>query len=95
MNNLEDNYVIKFKNLSYKNDSIFANFIVKFIGGGITINSKIAIDISALELYATDSLETIINICGKKALKAIKQSEAKLKTFLSIPNNLLGVAQLG
>ncbi|MEI6242548.1 MAG: hypothetical protein WCP39_03990 [Chlamydiota bacterium] len=94
MDNLAENYLIRFKNLTKKKEAIFANFQVKGIRSGVTISAAISVDISALDLHAGDVLEKIIEECAKRALKEFKKSDFQFEDFSQIKHNL-GVAQLG
>jgi hypothetical protein len=95
MTNLADNNLIKFKNITKKKDSVFVNFNVKKISGGIVISSTIAVDISSLELHSSDTLEKIIIDCAQRAIKEIKKTDFVFEDFSVHQNNYLGVAQLG
>jgi hypothetical protein len=96
MNNLVENNLVKFKNISKKKESLYANFIVKGLRCGVNISASISVDISALELHPGDSLEKIIESSAKEALRQFKKYEFQ---FEDLPSNkasqYLGVAQLG
>jgi hypothetical protein len=94
MENLAENNLIRFKNITKKKESLFANFRVKGIRGGVEYSSSISVDISALELHPGDSLENIIEQCGKKALREFKQTNYQMEDLTSSSTHL-GVAQLG
>ncbi len=91
MENLAENNLIRFKNISRKKDSIYANFSVKCIRAGIILTANISVDIAALEMHPGDTLEKIIENSAKIALREIKKAEFQ---FEDMPTNL-GVAQLG
>lgn len=92
MENLAENNVIRFKNVTKKKDSLFANFNVKGIKNGVIVSASISVDISALELHPGDSLEKIIESCAKQGIKEFKQADFRFEQDLS---SNLGVAQLG
>lgn len=91
MENLAENNLIRFKNISRKKESIFANFHVKCIRAGIILTANISVDIAALELHPGDTLEKIIGNSAKTALREFKRADFQ---FEDLPTNL-GVAQLG
>ena len=95
MTKLEDNNLIKFKNITKKKDAVYANFSVKKISSGISISSTISVDISYLELHSSDTLEKIIISCAKRAVAEIKKTDFILDDFSLEKNDFLGVAQLG
>jgi hypothetical protein len=94
MENLAENNLIRFKNITKKKESLFANFKVKGVRGGVEYSASISVDISALELHPGDTLENIIEQCGKKALREFKQTTYQMEDLLSSSTHL-GVAQLG
>ena len=74
--NIAENNLIRFINITKKKDGLFANFRVKGVKGGATFSSSISVDIGQANVDATDSLETIIEECGKIAAR---MSETKLQ----------------
>ena len=95
MKDLSENHVIRFKNLTKKKDSIYANFQVKGIRGGVVITSSISVDIAELNVLPSDSLEKIIETSANRAIKEFKSSEFHLEDFSRFQDEYLGVAQLG
>ena len=93
MDNLAENNLVRFKNITKKKETIYANFRVKKIRGGIEFATNISVDISSLELHPGDTLENIIEQCGKKALREFKQTDYHMEELTSFSH--LGVAQLG
>ncbi len=91
MENLAENNLIRFKNISRKKETIFANFQLKSLRSGIMISATIAVDIAVLELHPGDTLEKIIEKSAKEALREFKKADFQ---FEDLPNHL-GVAQLG
>ncbi len=92
MENLAENNVIRFTNITKKKDVLFANFKVKGIKNGVVLSASISVDVSALELHPGDPLEKIIESCAKQGIKEFKKAEFRFEHDL--PTNL-GVAQLG
>jgi hypothetical protein len=75
MQNLAENNLVRFINISKKKEGVFANFRVKGIRGGAVFAASIAVDLAAAEVDLTDPLETIIEHCAKIAVKEIKAAE--------------------
>lgn len=75
MNNLAENNIIRFTNVTRKKDAIFANFKVKGLRNGVVFSSSIAVDITALELDHSDSLEKIVEQCARHGVKEFKKAE--------------------
>ena len=91
MENLAENNLVRFKNISRKKETIFANFQLKSLRSGVMISASIAVDIAVLELHPGDTLEKIIEKSAKEALREFKKADFQ---FEDLPNHL-GVAQLG
>jgi hypothetical protein len=75
LKNLAENNLIRFTNVTRKKEAIFANFTVKGIRNGVVFSAKIAIDITALELNAGDSLEKIIEDCARHGVKEFRKAD--------------------
>jgi hypothetical protein len=95
MEKLEENNLVKFKNISKKKGIMFANFQAKCIRGGITMTASISVDISSIELHPTDPLEKIIEQSAHIAIREFKKANFKLEDFTVLSQEYLGVAQLG
>lgn len=95
MKDLSENNLVCFKNITKKKDSIFVNFQMKGIRGGVTMSAAISVDISDLDLYPSDSLEKIIEKSAKRAIREFTSSKFQLEDFSKFQNEYLGVAQLG
>lgn len=99
MNNLIENNLIRFTNISRKKDAIYANFRVKGIRNGVIFSASIAVDITALDLHPGDPLEKIIEVCGRHGLKEFKKAEFQWDKSVPVSDSILdsrlGVAQLG
>ncbi len=75
MNDLSENNVIKFKNISKKKEGIFANFRVRGLRGGVVFTASISVDISSAEVHAGDSLEKIIEESARMGVKEFLKSD--------------------
>ena len=75
MNDLAENNLIRFKNLSKKKETMYANFKVKGIRGGVNFTASISVDISAAEVHPGDVLEKIIEECARIGVKEFKRAE--------------------
>ena len=71
MKSLAENNLIRFKNISKKKETIYANFKVKGIKGGVVFSASISVDIAAAEVHAGDTLETIVEKMCRYGSKAI------------------------
>lgn len=84
MDDLTDNNIIRFKNISRKKDSIFANFKVKGLRAGVNFSANIQVDISAAEVHPGDVLEKIIEECARIGVKEFKNAEFQFEGLQSI-----------
>ena len=84
MKDLTENNLIRFKNLSKKKETIFANFKVKGIRGGVNFSASISVDISAAEVHPGDILEKIIEECARIGVKEFKRSEFQFEGISSL-----------
>jgi hypothetical protein len=74
--NIAENHVVRFMSISKKKEGLFANFRVKGVKGGVTYSSSISVDVNQANVDASDSLEKIIEKCGRIA---VRMSETKLE----------------
>ena len=95
MNNLAENNLIRFTNITRKKESIFANFKVKGLRNGVVFSASISVDITALELHPGDSLEKIVEECARHGVKEFKKADFQFEGVASVMSDHLGVAQLG
>ena len=95
MKDLAENNLIRFKNISKKKDSIYANFKVKGIKGGVNFTASITVDISAAEVHPGDVLEKIIEECARIGVKEFKTRGISVRRSINSLIHFLGVAQLG
>ena len=75
MENIADNNLIRFMNISKKKDGLFANFKVKGIRGGTVFSATIAVDlteVTSVEI-SIDPLERIVEESAKIALREMKR----------------------
>ena len=75
MKDLAENNLIRFKNISKKKETMYANFKVKGIRGGVNFTASISVDIAAAEVHAGDVLEKIIEECARIGVKEFKRAE--------------------
>lgn len=73
---LAENHLVRFISITKKKSGVFANFKVKGIKGGASITSSIAVDVNQANVDFSDPLETIIEECGRIA---VRLSETKLQ----------------
>lgn len=95
MDDLVENQVIRFTNISKKKDTILANFKVKVLKNGVSFSSSISVDISTLELHTGDSIEKIIEESAKHVIQQFKKTDLQFEGLQGISESYLGVAQLG
>lgn len=84
MDDLTDNNIIRFKNISRKKDAIFANFKVTGLRTGVNFSANIQVDISAAEVHPGDVLEKIIEECARIGVKEFKNAEFQFEGLQSI-----------
>lgn len=84
MQNLVENNVIRFLNVTRRKDGIFANFKIKGQKGGTMFTVSIAVDISAAEVDPADPLEKIIEECAKMAVREFQQTEFTFEGLANI-----------
>jgi hypothetical protein len=75
MQDLTENNLIRFKNISKKKETMYANFKVKGIRGGVNFSASISVDISAAEVHPGDVLEKIIEECARIGVKEFKRAD--------------------
>ena len=83
MQNIAENNLIRFINITKKKDGIFANFRVKGVRGGTTFAASISVDIAAAEVDPADSLEKIIEECARIAVRDFKKSEFQFEGLVA------------
>ncbi len=84
MKDLSENNLIRFKNISKKKESIYANFKVKGIRGGVNFAASISVDIAAAEVHAGDVLEKIIEECARIGVNEFKKAEFQFEGIASL-----------
>lgn len=75
MQDLAENNLIRFKNITKKKETIYANFKVKGVRGGVNFSASISVDISAAEVHAGDVLEKIIDECARIGVDEFKKAD--------------------
>ncbi len=81
---IAQNNLVRFKNITKKKDGIFANFKVKGIRNGTTFTATIAVDLDAANVDPGDPLENIIEACAQIGVKEVQRSELKFEGLTSI-----------
>lgn len=84
MDDLAENNLIRFKNISKKKEAIYANFKVKGIRAGVNFSASITVDLSAAEVHPGDALEKIIEECARIGVKEFKRAEFQFEGLTSI-----------
>ena len=84
MDDLSENNLIRFKNISRKKDSIYANFKMKGLRAGVNFSANIQVDISAAEVHPGDVLEKIIEECARIGVKEFKNAEFQFEGLQNI-----------
>lgn len=84
MKDLAENNLIRFKNVSKKKESIYANFKVKGVRGGVNFSASISVDIAAAEVHPGDILEKIIEECARIGMKEFRAAEFQFEGLSSI-----------
>jgi len=74
MEDLAENNLIRFKNISKKKETMYANFKVKGLRAGVHFSATISVDISAAEVHAGDVLEKIIEECARIGVDEFKKA---------------------
>jgi hypothetical protein len=75
MNDLAENNLIKFKNITKKKEAIYANFRVKGLRRGVEFSASISVDISAAEMHPGETVENIVQQCAKIGIKEFKNAD--------------------
>lgn len=84
MKDLAENNLVKFKNISKKKETMYANFKIKGIRGGVNFSASISVDISAAEVHAGDVLEKIIEECARIGVKEFRRAEFQFEGIATI-----------
>jgi hypothetical protein len=79
MENLAENNLIRFINITKKKDGIYANFKAKGIKGGTKFSASITVDLAAAEVLLTDPLEKIIEECARIAEKEYRKADLQFE----------------
>ncbi len=79
MKDLSENNLVRFKNISRKKESIYANFKVEGIRRGVLFSASIAVDLAAAEMQPSDTLEEIIHKCAHIGLKEFQEANFQVE----------------
>jgi len=75
MEDLAENNLIKFKNITKKKETIYANFKVKGLRRGVEFSASISVDISAAEMHPGETVENIVQHCAQIGIKEFKNAD--------------------
>jgi hypothetical protein len=84
MENLAENNLVRFRNVSKKKEAIYANFRVKGVRRGVVFSAIISVDLSAAEMHPGDTLEAIIEECARLGVKEFQDAEFQFEGMTSI-----------
>jgi hypothetical protein len=84
MKDLAENNIVRFKNISKKKESIYANFKVTGIRAGVNFSASISVDIAAAEVHAGDVLEKIVEECARIGVQEFKKAEFQFEGISSL-----------
>ena len=84
MKDLAENNLIRFRNITRKKESIYANFKVNGIRAGVNFSAAISVDLAAAEVHAGDVLEKIIEECARIGVEEFKKAEFQFEGLSSI-----------
>ena len=85
MNNLAENNLVRFLNITKKKDGIFAKFKVKGIRGGMAYTASIEVDILAAGVDPSeDPVEKIIEVCAKIAVKEFRNTDFQFEGLAKV-----------
>ena len=76
--------MIKFKNISKKKESIYANFQVKGLRKGVEFSASISVDLSAAEMHPGETVEKIVENCALIGIKEFKAAEFEFEGIASL-----------
>jgi hypothetical protein len=84
MKDLSENNLIRFKNISKKKETMYANFKVKGLRRGVNFSASISVDLSAAELHPGDVLEKIIEECARIGVAEFKKAEFEFEGLATV-----------
>ena len=84
MKDLSENNLIRFKNISKKKETMYANFRVKGLKGGVNFTAHISVDISAAEVHPGDVLEKIIEECARIGVREFKRADFEFEGITTV-----------
>jgi hypothetical protein len=84
MKDLTENNLIRFRNLSKKKETMYANFKMKGIRAGVNFTASISVDISAAEVHPGDTLEKIIEECARIGVDEFKKANVQFEGLAAV-----------
>jgi hypothetical protein len=84
MENLADNYVVRFINVTKKKDGMFVNFKAKGIRGGVFFNASFSVDLESVEVDPQDPLEIIIKAAAQAVERELKRSNFEFEGIAAV-----------
>ena len=84
MSDLSENNLVRFKNISRKKESMYANFKVTGIRAGVTFSASISVDIAAAEVHPGDTLEKIIESCARIGVEEFQKADFQFEGLVHI-----------
>ncbi len=84
MKDLAENNLIRFRNISKKKETMYANFKVKGLRRGVNFTASISVDLSAAELHPGDVLEKIIEECARIGVTEFKKAEFEFEGLATV-----------
>ncbi len=84
MKDLAENNLIRFKNISKKKETMYANFKVKGLRRGVNFTASISVDLSAAELHPGDILEKIIEECARIGVSEFKKADFQFEGLTQV-----------
>lgn len=84
MKDLAENNLIRFRNISKKKETMYANFKVKGLRAGVNFTASISVDISAAEVHPGDVLEKIIEECARIGVNEFKKANFQFEGLTTV-----------
>jgi len=84
MKDLDNDNLVRFKNISKKKNGMYANFKIKGVRKGTAFTASIAVDMDAAEVDVGDSLEKIIEECARIGVAEFKRCEFQFEGLTAL-----------
>ncbi len=84
MSDLSENNLVRFKNVTRKKETMYANFKVQGIRAGVTFSASISVDMAAAEVHAGDTLEKIIETCARIGIEEFQKADFQFEGLVLI-----------